>query len=513
MKRVLIFLLFLLPVMGMSSCSGLRDEVGILYQEAKDYGDTGGLSLPIDIHHNQISILVPSEYHDLGDKLVMKELSKRTGLELHIISTPTANLAQKTRTLLASNELPDILNSSLAITELNNLGVKGIFAPVNQYFSDLPNFNRLFIRDEERNQQLESLIAKDGNLYSFPRFDYEREVKDGFFYRKDLFEAHGIPLWSDPQGFYHALKQLKELYPDSHPYVSKLKNEVFSAWATGWGIDFPGMFYDQEEKRWRYSGTDPRFYEMLLFMRSLYREQLIADDFLISTPVSWEARMKEEHRVFVTFDQIQTLDYLNGIAKETIPDYDLRYAPPPGPVGKVKRVDAVGEGPFVLNNDKKLLSFKLLDYLLSPSGIELTSLGIESQTYFYNSDGQLQYLGFSDDRIHRRDLEERYGLFIEGIYRSADRRSILYQESEPVREALLWVQQGDRLTSPAPRIPFAKKDREEIEILLTNLDYNAYSVAANFVLSGRFGEEDFQAWQEKALDLGVQRLEELYNSY
>ena len=156
--------------------------------------------------------------------------------------------------------------------------------------------------------------------------------------------------------------------------------------------------------------------EMLDFMKKLYNEGLIDPEFLTATQSAWTQKMTQADKAFVTFDWIGRLEQFKAQTKETVPDYDLRYANPFGPNQTVVTLAKTGYGgPQVTNNEKAELSLKLLDYLLSEGGAELTSLGIEGVTYNLDDKGFAEYVTFEGKVPSINDISAKFGLYVEGL--------------------------------------------------------------------------------------------------
>ncbi len=512
MKRTFI-LVTLLVCLCLSSCAEQDSVVSLIHPDSTlNYGDTGGLALPIDTHRTKINILIVSEHTNLSEKLVIKELSERTGLNINFIAVPEANIQERMRVMLGSNDMPDIVNCPFTVDEINQLGEQGIFVSINKYINELPNLKKTFVDNEKNSVVFDTYTSEDNNLYIVPKFDCERPVNHGFLYRKDIFDKNGIPAWKTTDEFYQALKKLKEIYPTSTPYASKRKKSIFNEWSVGWGISFPGMYFDEETQTFQYSATDPKAKQMLDFMRQLYAERLIDEEFLTCSQDTWETKMIQPETVFTTFDWISRMDLFYQQAGKTNPDYDLRYAYPVGPTGKVVKTSNIGAGPAVTNNGKKLLSLKLLDYLLSPSGAELMTLGVQSKTFQLEKDDSIKYLGFSENQtISIQELQERYGMFIEGLYRRMDKRSIYFSYTPKEQEAQNMIVEENRFAAAAPMVRFDSSQKAQVAKWSKELQSEALLFAENYVLGRNTGEAAWQQWLKKARDLGAQELTDLYN--
>ena len=145
MRKIRFLICILLVIVIFSSCGFKKYENIIFNKTEENYGDTGGLNLPVDINNTEIKIMLVSDTEDLSDSLVVKELSRRTGLNVNIINVMPSDAMRQTQLFLSTNELPDIVKTTLAKDEINTLGKKGTFVSINKYLNELPNFRRIFI--------------------------------------------------------------------------------------------------------------------------------------------------------------------------------------------------------------------------------------------------------------------------------------------------------------------------------------------------------------------------------
>lgn len=510
-KRNMVSVSFIIAVaMIFSSCSLSVNKNVIFNGNSENYGDTGGVKLPFSVNKEEITILTESDYSDLSDKIVIKELGERTGLVINVISVPSESLYDRIKVLLSSGTLPDIMCTPLSLSEINSLGMKGTFAPVNKFLSELPNFRRIYTGESAGENVFDKYSARDGNIYNFPKYNCRRESEEGMMYRADIFEKHNIPLWNNQETFYNALKKLKEIYPDCVPFIIKDNERILDKLSPGFGIDFPNVFYDSDSNMWCYSGTDIRFKAMLDFIRKLYQEKLINDNFLTTNEDIWKAKMLSDNS-FVTYGNIR---YMDLFCNQKQGDYDLQYASLPGNYKKVRKTPVVEIGPVVSANSNKLLSMKLLDYLLSPSGAELMTLGVLNKTYNYNND-DVKYLGFSLNEIVTTDMvEEKYGLFINGLFLTSDRRSPCYLYSEREEKAIEEVpKKEDIFGIRESSISMSPEDKERTEEILTNLSPKAYEFAKKYITSSNIDDLEFEKWIISANNYGAEEMIKIYNKY
>jgi len=535
-KLLSVVLVFALVLTLLAACSGNANEGGsaaesppAATEQPKDsgseapapaeedtsalYGDTGGLKLPLVDKPTTIKILASSDASNLNDKWVVKEIEKRTGVKLDIEFYSTATYADKLKVVLASGNLPDIIHGP-RVAEINDLGAKGAFAPINDYLDQLPNFRALYAENPENDWVMKSYSDDSGNLYTWPIYGLNREVNHGFLYRKDIFDKHGIPLWTNTEEFYQALKKLKELYPNSIPYASKTTAWIFRDWGIGWGIvgleGYPA-YYDENKKTWGLSYTQPEYKDMLDFMKKLRQEGLLDPEFITDTSANWTAKMTDGTS-FVTFDWIGRLDMFYNQVKETNPEYDLRYGNPVGPEFKIRSLPMVSTfGHAIAKNKNTEVSMKLMDYLTSPSGAELITLGQEGVNYEIDANGKVVYPELKDlDLIEIKVLEDKYGMWVQGLYLRTDKRSVYYNYTEKEQEAQDMMK--DMKMPLDPVLKFTDEETATIADLAQSLQKAGEEFSAKYVLTDSYGQAEWDAWLQQAKTIGEDKYIGAYNA-
>lgn len=476
---------------------------------AANYGDTGGLQLPLTDKPVTLTWMLVSDVEGLNTKLIATEIEKRTGIKLEIQAIAPAIFKERLQTTLASGKLPDLFHG-LSLSEVNKLGALNAIAPINKHIDKLPNFKKLYT--EENPWVMKSYSDDKGNMYAWPIYKFSREVNHGFLYRKDVFEANNIKMWNTTDEFYQAMKALKEKYPASYPYASKTKENIFMDWAYGWGIggtSFPA-YYDEGTKQWSFSFTSPKYKEMLDFIKKMYDEGLIDPEFLTDTAAGWQGKMTTG-KSFVTFDWIGRLDEFSNAVQSQIPGYDLRYANPVGPTGNIRTLpDVTTFGLAVANNDKQELAFKLLDYLSSPSGAELVTMGIEGVSYTKDSNNNITYPELKDvAKVDIKALEQKYGLWLEGMYLRVDPRSVYFDFTDREQEAQdLMVDKKEALD---PVLKFTDEETATIAELRPQLLKAANEFAVRYILTKNQGDAQWQEWLNTAKKMNEEKYIKAFN--
>ena len=510
-KRLSLILAGFLAVSALAGCGG-SENPGFNEETAAKIGDTGGLKLPLSDKQETIEWSVTSDHEDFNNSYVATKLREITGLDVQFRVVPASTAAEKLNVWIASKDLPDIIGQGFEPTKANDLAMQGAFAAVQDYVDKLPNFKATFVDNKENNWIFKSYAAGDGKLYGFYGYDWSRDVNTGAtLYRKDIFDKHGLTMWNNPDGFYTTLKKLKELYPSSTPYTSKAKDALFTTLGYSWGIVPFLPYYDEAEKVWKYSDTDPIYKEMLDYIKKLYDEKLIDPEFLTNTQAAWTSKMTQADKAFVTTDWIGRLDSFKEQAT-MVPDYDLRFGNPIGPKQTMKTLDQICWARYVAKNDKAETAFKLLDFCLSPAGKELITMGIKGETYELDEKGMAKYIEFAEgETVDMQTLLQKYGMFTEGMYLSFDRRSIYFQFTEKEQEAQDYAKDPSHMEPMDPILPFTGEEQKTVNDYLTKLDTAGREFASKYIVTNETGDAAWNAWVQKANSLGAQEMVKIYN--
>lgn len=523
MKKVLaVILAGVIALSFLTACGDKNDRgnIEIASKEELDpsvIGDYGSLKLPIDKNGTTISIMCNTDVTSSNDSVIVEELRRRTGINVQILAVPNSVFSEKAKVLIASfDQMPDLMHAgSFKTSEINDFGSQGAFANVLEYVDELPNFKKIYI-DEVKERGIEgdlkNLMSSEGKLYMFPTYDINRDVNHGMLYRKDIFDKHGIKMWTDKESFLNVLRQLKKIYPGSTPFVSKTKANIIRDLGYSWGINGFKPYYDEEAGLWKYSCSAPEFKEVLDYIKTMYNEKLIDPEFLTATQAAWTQKMTRKDEAFITWDWIDRMSMFKEQTLETVPEYDLRYGYPVG--GKVRVLARSGLGPVAKKGKKELIALKLCDYLLSESGAQLMSMGIEGVTYNLREDGKADYIGYEGQKgVAITDLESEYGLFISGLYRRFDRRCSYYDFNEREQEAqdLMNNKEGGGYMPLDPELAFLPEETETISEYTAAIEKAAEEFAIKYILDEKYGEKEWNEWIKKAKSLGVDTVIEQYN--
>lgn len=522
MKKTLALILAVIMIASVfSGCQrDVETSVGTLTaEEIKAFeAKAGGLELPLTTDGVTVSIAAQTDNSGLTDKVVFKELSRRTGLDIQVTEIPKSTYMEKIKILIASvDQMPDMAIVS-DVNLLNDVGMQGGFVNVLKYKDALPNFKEIFV-DNPQKYGTESImkgnLAADGGLYFFPSYDVQRDVNHGILYRKDLFDKHGLKMWNNPEEFYQTLKKFKEIYPDSTPMVSKTGTTFFSQLGISWGLTTcPGLSFNHEDNTWYYAPFQPQFKDFIMYIKKLYDEKLLDTEFITSTQASWTQKMTQQNKAFCTFDWIGRLDQFVNQSKGVVDGYDLRYGNPVGPEQKVTTLSRAWSYRVCVKAGKKEeLLLKLCDYLLSEGGGELVNCGVEGVTFDYNEDKtKAIYKLEADETMDENTMEAKWGISSFILNRRGDRRGWEFQFSEREQEAQdLMKSKEDGFLPEAPVLTFTTEEKDIIAQYNPTLTKMSEEFIVKFILSTE-KEPDFKGFEAKMKQAGMDKVLECYKA-
>ena len=508
MKKVLCLMLAVIMTVAMfSGCGEKKGANNALYNPDIKIGDTGGLEMPLSETAEEISWLLTSTVDGLNDSYVIKKIREITGVNLQVEAVSPSGATEKYNTLVAAKTLPDI--SAPVSTQLaEDLCMQGAYAAIEDYMDYVPNFKKTFVDDPEKDWVFKSYASADGKLYGYYGWDWNRDINTGVaMYRKDIFDKNNIEMWDSPEGLYNALKKLKEIYPDSIPMVQKTGDATFNNFAKMWGLVAHNPYYNEEDKQWYFTDITDEYREVLDFMKKLVDEGLLDQEFLTRTQADWTSIMTQPEKAFVTIDWIGRMSMFKEQSKETVPDFDLRFSNPIGPDQKYEEANQLCWARYVASTCKNIpLAFQLLDFILSPAGKELITMGIEGETFTIGEDGMADYIEFPDTIPAINQLEEKYGMFIEQMYLSFDRRSSYFEFTEAEKEAQDYMKDESHVRPMDPILAFNAEEKEANTEIAAALISAGKEFATQYVLGGKNTDADWNAWKEKAKSLGADKL-------
>lgn len=109
-------------------------------------------------------------------------------------------------------------------------------------------------------------------------------------------------------------------------------------------------------------------------------------------------------------------------------------------------------------------------------------------------------------------LEDRYGLWLQGLYVNSDKRSVYFNYTEKEQEAQDKLLNGNKFEPLDPVVNFTDDETATIAEIQTSLKKLADEFNAKYILNKNYGDAEWQQWQVQAEKQGAKQLVDIFNA-
>lgn len=454
------------------------------------------------------------------DSKTIKEIEKRTGITIDVQIVPASDWGSKMNTLLATDSLPDFFRMWTDVKDVVNSGALlqldeliDAYAPIiKSDYETIPNLDKSKV---------------NGGIYALPTLrrdtNYEKGATPNI--RVDKLEELGLSVPTTWDELYNVLKVFSEKYPDSIAWGSRgeanlLRNNTNAVKSLG--ADY--NLYQDSDGTWKLGRMEQDFKGALTFLNKLYNEEILDNEYLITTAQDWKAGCASGKYLFY-YDNPTFLDAFNKTLQETDPN--ARWEPIP------ILENSKGERQSYLFNDHTFneygfkadvenpeLLIKLFNWLYSEEGALLMNYGVEGEEYDmvngvptfkqelldkYKDSTDPQYAASSDlgigllfftpawyshygDQFQTSDPDSVNALFIHNVYKD----KMEYMVLQPVEP------------------PYTGEETERINKIRQNIeDYSTTEV--NKFVTGQRNLSEFDAFVSELKSKGADELVQIAN--
>jgi len=496
MKMLLLISLLAICVVAVAACGGASGGPEEADMPGASYDMVGRLfASPVEI-----TMLAPlfDSWPIQDNWLVLNYIREATNANINI----TPNVGDVLSLMVAAGTAPDILQ--ISINQALPLIAEGIAANFMEFEDQMPDF---FMWLNDNRALAAPFFAPGGELFMIPQTDIGEANRQGWMFRQDVFDRHGLALPNCDEEFFDLLVRLREFYPGSNPL--QLRNGLHQGtkvciMASQWGASFT-YYLDRNTNTWRHGAIEDNFRDYVVFMNRLFNENLIPQDFLSVSTRSWVERMTASHG-FVTLDFLTRIDGFNIPMRETEPEFTLQYMPPfrGGSNGTATmQFTALNESCFVVygNADNAI---KLINWMFTDGAKYLLSWGIEGETFVFEN-GRRQFVGFADVT----DLRARTGLSTLGMYARFDYTSHMSLFGPELYHAYAMSPLTDQ--SPPGAVSFTEAEIDILSTLGAAIQSHKEEMIARFIVNERSLSE-WDAFVAEMERLGVDRIIEIHNT-
>ncbi len=325
------------------------------------------------------------------DSPVVKEIEKRLGIILKIEAVADAGYAEKKKTLLATNQIPDIIYVDAA--DLQQFARSGVFIAVSDYQQQLPDFYKLVAERPDINN-----IKVDGKLYGFPMINWWRV---GFGYlpamRVDLLEKLKVPVPTTFEALLDALKKIKAAYPDTIGVTARNGTKyILGEWAYSFGSGgFPGTssnsptYFEPTKNRFVCGPADPTFARVVSYMNQLYAAGCLDRDYAINKYDQMIQKLTTGKATLIWDNTTFIGRVYNPGVQKTDPTARFALLDPPKNQDGVARGYRSQRDPIriiyalssKLDEKKRAAALRLYNWMYSEEGATVTNWGVLGETY------------------------------------------------------------------------------------------------------------------------------------
>ena len=401
MKKKLIATLMVLA-MGMNlvgcSSSGKDASLNSGGQESSNITSAEGAS-KISEKLIEVEFFMPTQGDGYtGEEDIFKTIQHYTNIKFKPIAVPLSSYSEKLSTTIASGKLPDLMSINGQST-VDQYGPQGAFVSLDKYIEEgmMPNYEKIL----KEYEPAEALVrSSDGKLYGAPRmYAVDYRVDQMWLARTDILEKHGLT--RTPETFeelYDVMKQLKEIYPDSTPYINRWGVGHLIGGQTHFRNTSSTYFLNEDTKQYEYGPASQAYKDSLEFLATAYKDGILNPDFATLTDPEVDELLMTG-KGFFTFDYPHWADEIErAVGKENLPEgFEWQPILQPSYNG-VKRGTPVLSGYFPTlkviaagtKYEEELVRF--LDWTYSEEGAKARMYGIEGETYEMDGEDNVKFL-------------------------------------------------------------------------------------------------------------------------
>ncbi|MEE1223654.1 MAG: extracellular solute-binding protein [Clostridia bacterium] len=502
---------------ALSGCGEKEQETSVVDFEFESYPIQTDATLTYWMELNG-NVATLSE--DFGKTPLAIKLKEETGVDVKYIHPPQGQAKDQLNILLASEELPDIIEYSwtnLAGGPSKALADDFIIDHTDVFAKSAPNLMKYL----NENPDVDKLIKTDDNrYYAFPflKNDEKLLVVQGLVIRQDWLDELGLAMPETIDEWHNVLTQFKEKKGASSPLSYQDNMLTNGDFIGAYGIK-KGFF--AEDGKIVYGPYDHRYKEFLTTFAQWYKEGLIDQNISNLDSKTLDANILNG-KTGVTFGFAGSAlgRWMQAFAEKD-PKANLMPAPHvtlnKGEMSKFGQKDfkASSYGTAITSSCKNVdLAARFLDYGYSEAGYKLYNFGIEGESYNM-IDNYPTYTDYIMKNPEGLSVGAAMGQYIRG-----NQNGPFIQAKEYIEQYYTTPQQSAALDVWAkseaekynlPYLNFTTEESSEVATILNNIQTHVDEKTARYIM----GLEDlstFDAYLGELKGFDIDRLLEIYQA-
>lgn len=454
----------------------------------------------------------------VADAPAIKEIFNKTNMKIELQPTPDTNYSEKLQTMLATNNIPDVVRiPKNNLLDASPMAKAGMFLAVTDYPDLTPNFKKVM----DQNPEIKKLMV-DGKLYGFPVMG-KWKVRYGQLplIREDIMKKLNLQAPTSFDELYQVLKKFKEAYPDTYPLTFRNGIANFLPYmAFTLGSGYPTYFDpDVEGGKYQYGPAHAAdFKPVLAYLNKLYSEKLLDPDYAVNTQQTWQEKLSSGKSLFYYDNNTYALTFTKALqAKEPQAKFEqIRIMK--NSKGQTRNYEYPKDWWHLYAISSKVkdpkAAIKFMDWMYSDEGVLATNLGIEGEHYKMEGgnpvvlDSVLKTYLDKKDPFHAMQSALGTGLLAFATYVD-ERPLVAISPPELDKWSKLMDQDKGYFQNPLDP-PFTKEEMDKLKQLKTQVDTSVQQEMDKFIMGTRPLSE-YDDYAKQLVSKGALDIEKIYN--
>lgn len=329
------------------------------------------------------------KYDNMAGLSMYQELERRTGVKIHFIHQKGTNVADDLNLMIASKELPDLMEMSWSVFQGGpEKAIRdNIIIPLNDLLEqNSPNFVKILKSKPEYDKQSKT---DSGIYYGYPSFNVGNyRTFGGLMIRKDWLDELDLQVPETLEDWEIALRAFKEVKGAQAPFTSDntltsdgMKYTFNNVFGVGLGLYL-------ENGTVKFAPLEPGYKDFIMLLHRWYEEGLLDNNYQFNSQQAIEVKMTTGQSGACFGYNGGNLGKYMTMMKEVNPKYNLVAAQYPvmrrGDEPSFIEMQREANEPFLsitsLCGDPEAAA-RWIDYLYGEEGNLLKNFGIEGDTY------------------------------------------------------------------------------------------------------------------------------------
>lgn len=459
-----------------------------------------------------------------ADTPFFQEWQKQTGVPLKFIAPPTGQAKQTLNVLLASGDLPDMIEFNF-LNDFPGGPEKAIKDGYILKLNDLidkhaPNLKKYL----KEHPEVDKMVKTDnGSYYAFPfiRGDQSLMVFQGPIVRKDWLDELGLPIPTTIDEWTAMLKAFKEKKGATAPFTASGSPRVLNDFGNGAFMGAFGVTRDfyQENGQIKFGPAEKGYKDFLALFRSWYAEGLLDKNIATVDTKAWDANISSGASGATVGNAGGGIGKWQPLVQAKDPKAVLVSAPYPvvkkGDTPKFGQMDQPfspgGMVTITATSKNAELAAKLLDYGYSEAGHMYFNFGQEGVSYKMEN-GYPKYTDLLMKNPDKLAPAQAMSKYIRANYNGPfvqDKRYIeQYLALQTQRDAVATWQKTDVAKYKLPPITPTPEESSEFAKIMTDVNTLVDEMTLKIIL-GTEPLDSFEKYQEKMKSLKLDRAIEI----